>query len=303
MSLAVERLERALLSLEGLSLGDAFGESFFTGDALERIANRRLPKQEWKWTDDTAMAVSIVETLVACGTVDQDDLAGRFAERYMRDPGRGYGLATHRGLSEICAGRPWRTVAAGQFDGQGSYGNGAAMRVPVVGAWFAEDLDEVASQAALAAEVTHTHREAVAGAVAVAMAAALACRDSDCPRGSDFIERTLEYVPDSELKTRARDGLSLRPDCTIELVASALGNGSRVSAHDTVPLVLWCAGHTLDDYEEALWLTVSALGDRDTTCAMVGGIVACRVGRAGLPQRWLAQRESLPLPASQIPER
>jgi hypothetical protein len=28
-----------------------------------------------------------------------------------------------------------------------------------------------------------------------------------------------------------------------------------------------------------LWQTVSVLGDRDTTCAMVGGIVACRVAR------------------------
>jgi ADP-ribosylglycohydrolase len=58
--------------------------------------------------------------------------------------------------------------------------------------------------------------------------------------------------------------------------------------------VLWCAAQRLRDYESALWLTVAALGDRDTTCAMVGGIVACHTGAAGLPAEWLAHREPLP---------
>jgi hypothetical protein len=38
---------------------------------------------------------------------------------------------------------------------------------------------------------------------------------------------------------------------------------------------------------------VSALGDRDTTCAIVGGIVALKVGYAGLPLDWRSARESL----------
>jgi len=74
-----------------------------------------------------------------------------------------------------------------------------------------------------------------------------------------------------------------------------LGNGAQISAQDTVPLVLWCASKHLTEYEPALWLTVSALGDRDTTCAMVGGIVAGRVGHAALPREWLMRREPLPV--------
>jgi ADP-ribosylglycohydrolase len=60
-----------------------------------------------------------------------------------------------------------------------------------------------------------------------------------------------------------------------------------------VPFSLWCASRHLDRYEEALWATVSGLGDRDTTCAIVGGIVALRVGAEGLPRDWLARREPL----------
>ena len=73
-----------------------------------------------------------------------------------------------------------------------------------------------------------------------------------------------------------------------------LGNGSRVSAQDTVPFALWCAGEYLDNYEEALWLTVSGFGDMDTTCAIAGGIVALYTGVEGIPEVWRAAREPLP---------
>ena len=62
-----------------------------------------------------------------------------------------------------------------------------------------------------------------------------------------------------------------------------------------MPFCLWCAAKYLDNYEEAMWATVSVLGDRDTTCAIVGGIVACYTGVEGIPPRdWRAAREPLP---------
>ena len=86
----------------------------------------------------------------------------------------------------------------------------------------------------------------------------------------------------------------LSADLPIQRVVEALGNGSRIAAQDKVPLAVWCAAQHLTEYESALWLTVSALGDRDTTCAIVGGIVACRVGPEGLPPQWLGRRAPLP---------
>ena len=75
-----------------------------------------------------------------------------------------------------------------------------------------------------------------------------------------------------------------------------LGNGSEVTAQDTVPFVLWSAAHHLDNYESALWHTASGLGDMDTTCAMVGGIVVMYTGIEGIPVEWLNNREPLPEP-------
>ena len=38
-------------------------------------------------------------------------------------------------------------------------------------------------------------------------------------------------------------------------------------------------------------MTVSGFGDRDTTCAIVGGIVLLATGRTAIPDEWRAARE------------
>ncbi|MEU6807406.1 ADP-ribosylglycohydrolase family protein, partial [Streptomyces neyagawaensis] len=176
----------ALDSLYGLAFGDAFGDRWFgilrrDGDAA--LTARTLPREHpWRWSDDTAQALVLVRELVeGGGTVDQDRLALRLAAAYAADTHRGYGASMHDVLRRIGAGEPWREVVAGQFGGQGSWGNGAAMRVAPLGAWHAADLDAVAEQAARQGVVSHHHPEAVAGAVAVALAAAYATRGRGGP--------------------------------------------------------------------------------------------------------------------------
>ena len=75
---------------------------------------------------------------------------------------------------------------------------------------------------------------------------------------------------------------------------TAIG-GSGISAPDTVPFCLWIAAWHSHVFEAALWATVSGLGDRDTNCAIVGGILAPRTGRDRIPPVWLDSRESLPI--------
>jgi ADP-ribosylglycohydrolase len=75
--------------------------------------------------------------------------------------------------------------------------------------------------------------------------------------------------------------------------AQLLGSGQEVLAKDTVPFALWAADAHLDSYTDAIWATVEGRGDLDTTCAIVGGIVAVSVGFEGLPTTWLARREPL----------
>lgn len=72
-----------------------------------------------------------------------------------------------------------------------------------------------------------------------------------------------------------------------------LGNGSQITAADTVPFCLWCAAAHLDSYSDALWAAVRVGGDIDTNAAIVGSIVAMSAGRAGIPVEWLRAREEL----------
>ena len=125
---------KALRSLEGLSIGDAFGELFFT-ISPHHTSPATLPKTTWRWTDDTHMALSIVEVLKTYGHIEQDALARAFARRYQEEPYRGYGGGAARLLQQVAAGSDWRTISPLLF-GSGSYGNGAAMRVAPLGGFF-----------------------------------------------------------------------------------------------------------------------------------------------------------------------
>ena len=297
-----ERLRRAKYCIEGLSVGDAFGEQFFIEDSMaeQLVENRVLPPAPWYFTDDTLMTLSIFSILRQVGEIAQEQLAKSFAQRY--EFSRGYGPAMHRLLSQIAEGRSWKEVSKSLFAGQGSFGNGAAMRVAPIGAYFADDLDAVVQQAYLSAEITHAHDEAIAGAIAVAVATAWAWKLSDLeerPSYSEFLDLILPLVPKSEVSGKIRIARDMHKDASLQFAISVLGNGTGLCAQDTVPFSLWCVAHHINSYEQALWLTVGGQGDRDTTCAIVGGIVVMYAGLESVPSQWLSAREPLPLWAFQ----
>ncbi|MEU6815964.1 ADP-ribosylglycohydrolase family protein [Streptomyces sp. NPDC046860] len=285
------RLERALSSLRGLAVGDALGSQFFVPVNHPLLGRRELPAGSWQWTDDTEMACSVVSVLAAHQRVHQDALARSFADHHDFD--RGYGPAVNRLLRLVREGADWRELAAQLFDGRGSWGNGAAMRIAPLGAWYADDPEQATHQAEISAYTTHQHREAVAGAMAVAAASALAAAPGGPPGPEALLDGVIALVPRSAVGAglrRARDMLDYDDAAT---VAAVLGCGRRTSAHDTVPFALWSAARSLGDFEHAFWTTAQVGGDVDTTCAIVGGVLAS--GPAGAPPAaWAERTESLP---------
>lgn len=294
-----DRMLRASLALDGLSVGDALGETCFRTHNWEAIQEdpRATTRGPWSFTDDTAMALSIYEVLHEHGCIEQDALARRFAERYRAQPWRGYGAGAQRLLEQVGGGFPWRDAAETVFPG-GSFGNGSAMRIaPLVG-YFAEDVyADIAHQARLSAGVTHAHSEGLAGAVAAAVAGAYAWKYRE-GRAIESVKRglfdvVLKHTPPSDVRRGIDRVATLDFAISIEKVVSQVGNGRRVSCQDTVPFCLWVAANHLDDYQTAMVRTIRGGGDIDTNCAIVGGIVALAVGREGIPKDWLADREEL----------
>ncbi|GAU69606.1 putative hydrolase [Streptomyces sp. NBRC 110611] len=286
-----DRCARALASLRGLSVGDALGSQFFVPAHHPALKRREPPPAPWRWTDDTEMACSVLAVLTAHGRIDQDALASSFAEHHGAD--RGYGPVVDRQLRLIREGGDWRELASALFNGRGSWGNGAATRIGPLGAWYAGDPVQATHQAEISAYTTHQHREAVVGTMAVAAAAALVADPTRRTGPEELLDGVLELIPRSAVQAglrRARDMLDYADSGT---VAAVLGCGRRTSAHDTVPFTLWAAARHLGDYEGAFWATVQAGGDVDTTCAIVGGIVAAGPGGAP-PGAWLDGTEPLP---------
>ena len=243
------------------------------------------------------MAISIVATLEQHGQIDQDYLAHNFARHY--NVARGYGPAMHELMSKFrFSGLRWRDEAKALFNGQALVsGNGSAMRSRPSGAFFADDIDAIPEQATLSSTTTHTHSEAVAGAIAVAIASALAWRHSQQPSRPEpaaFLAEVAQRSPASAVRKGIELAANLGSAITVEEAVSALGNGRDCSAPDTVPFSLWNAARHLEDYEEALWSTVSGLY-RDTTCAIVGGIVAMYTGAEAIPGEWRKASEPIPI--------
>ena len=291
-----ERMRRVRLAIDGLSLGDSFGQQFFNPAVCIRANSKTPPDPPWNYTDDTVMALAIAEVLGQFGRIEQDQLAEVFARRFDAEPTRGYGSGTMRLLREVVQGGDWRQLSASMFGGVGSFGNGGAMRVAPVGAYFADDLARTAAEAKASAEVTHGHVEGQAGAIAVAIATAWAWswqQEGRTEPRESLLRVAADFTPDGQTRASIIRGMDFPLDDWEHTAANALGNGGLVSAPDTVPFCLWCAAAHLDDLQEAMWVAVRVGGDIDTNCAIIGGIVALAVGRAGLPDDWLRCRESL----------
>ena len=303
-----DRRAAAVASLRGLAVGDAIGSCFFVPSNLDALAARELPPDPWYWTDDAEMACSIYAVLARHGRIDQDALAASFAAH--QDFDRGYGPGVNRMLRLIRQeGADWRELAVSAQGGRGSWGNGAAMRVAPLGAYYGAagvagssdglDIERVVAEAVASAEVTHTHPAGVAGAVAVALAAALVtgsepALESAEVEGAALLRTVVEWTPAGLVRDGIENAISLLALDDARSASAKLGNGREVSAQDTVPFCLWVVAKHSRDYAEAFWTTASVGGDIDTNCAIVGGIVAARTGIDGIPGEWLTRCERLP---------
>lgn len=290
-------MRRAALALDGLSVGDAFGERFYVvpGSLEEVIEARALPPGPWEHTDDTAMALAVMEVLDREGAIDRDQLASALVARYLRDPGRGYGQYAHWILAGVAGGLPWQEAATSIFDGEGSKGNGAAMRAAPIGAYFADDFEAAAREARASAEPTHAHPDGQAGAIAVAVAAAIAARmgENKAPAsGKDLLDTAHALTPDGMTREGIARARALFAEKTsVAQAAQVLGSGDLLLASDTVPFALYSAATTLGSFVDTMWGTLTGRGDFDTTCAIAGSIAALAGG--SVPAEWIALRERL----------
>lgn len=278
--------------LLGLALGDALGAPH-EGGPLERLVWRAIGRTrdgKRRWTDDTAMALDVAESLVERGMLDQGDLAARFARSHRWS--RGYGPGTAKLLRRVRRGQDWRTLAATVFPG-GSCGNGGAMRAPVVGLLYWNDAARLSTATRASAEITHAHPLGIEGAqiVAHATAAAVASADADGIRDA---ARAQAVSPDFKRVFEFADRWqAANADVPPREIARALGNGTLATQSCVTAVHL--ATRFLDrEFNDLIDCVARLRGDVDTIGAMAGAIWGAARGVYTLPDDAIDDLEDVP---------
>jgi ADP-ribosylglycohydrolase len=105
-----------------------------------------------------------------------------------------------------------------------------------------------------------------------------------------LVRAAMQLVPTSQVRDGLEAALSI-PEDRWDEAAMQLGTGAKITAQGTVPFCIWIAAHHLHDFEAAVRTTARGRGDVDTTCAIVGGIVA--LSAPDIPSSWIERREAL----------
>jgi len=241
-----------------------------------------------RWTDDTQMSLDMCASLIEHGDVDPDDLALRFAQSYRWS--RGYGPAAAKLLKRVGRGTAWHEANRSVYP-EGSFGNGGAMRAPVVGLAYAARLDALPAAARDSARVTHAHPLGLEGAILIAAATAQAVTS---PGAEEILTITSEHATADPYRERlevARTWIDTAQTPGPSEVRHQLGNG--IAAADSCVTSVYVAARFLGDpFPEMIAFIAACGGDVDTIGAMAGAIWGAANAAGALPPESLAKLES-----------
>lgn len=198
----------------------------------------------------------------------------------------GVGFATLRALLKL-----WIGISP-EKSGVFSAGNGPAMRSALLGVYFGNNFTILQEFVRASTRITHTDPKAYWGALAVAIAAFMSCSAQDVD-GEKYYQQLAEALSSeeaSEFLGLVRVAItSCRQKQNTRDFAVSLGLEYGVSGYvyHTVPVVIHAWLSSPDDFRKALLNIIACGGDTDTTGAILGGIIGCRVGRQGIPGEWL----------------
>jgi poly(ADP-ribose) glycohydrolase ARH3 len=297
-------IERELLkdkfrgAILGCFLGDAFGAGFegMHPDRAEFHMSKLSKTFPRNYTDDTDMTLALAESINESGKIDPEGIARHFS--LSCDLTRGYAIGTIKAVLGLRAGLKWHQVSRIVFE-EGSFGNGAAMRVSPVGIFYHHDLDNLQEAAIRQANITHVHPLGQWGAVmqACSVGLALSQNPKEPFKKEQFVTNLREVLwrgPIEYMKAlnKIEGVVAQGKKLQAREVVQSLGNG--VEAHFSVPSACYIALTYSPDFCDAIRAAISLGGDTDTIAGMVGAIVGAHVGEKGLPVEWIEQLEDGP---------
>ncbi len=285
-----ERMNAMLDSLPTLSVPERELNKAIFG----LITGAEVPEGTARYTDDTQMTIGVAESLVEHPEFDPAHMARRFTENFQGH--RGYGPGAYGVMLALQQGADWDEPAQKLFGGQGSFGNGAAMRAAPIGLLYHNNPARLRRVADVSSTITHTNilgrQGAIIQAAAVATAVSFDIEEEDFEPLA-FLDKVEEIVGGvepwfAEGLNDIRTLLRLRPaPCE---VAETLVCG--IEAHLSVPAALYSFLAHYDSFPQALLYAVRLGGDADTIGAMCGAIAGALHGAEAIPPNWLSALEN-----------
>ncbi len=277
----------------GSGLGDAIGEMAFHRPDEGRLRAWIEETDLLVYTDDTAMALGLAESLVSTGDLNPQHLGDTFRQNYRRAPWRGYAsgpptVFARVERSDVSYAEAARTL----YGGEGSFGNGAAMRIGALGLFF-HDAPDLEAQARASASVTHAHPIGLDGAAvqAQAVARATALRPDGPFPAESFGRRLVDVAqtPEMQAKLEQVNDLVARD---VPPGAAAAQLGRSVAVHESLPFALYAFLRHPKSFEECLFCAILHGGDRDTLGAMACAVSGAYLGIEAIPADWRAKLEN-----------
>jgi poly(ADP-ribose) glycohydrolase ARH3 len=289
----LKKFQGALL---GTFVGDALGMPVEGMDHDAILAKYEGPIRDMEpgrlragsYTDDTEMMIGLAEALADKGEVDCAVIGERFVDNFHAE--RGYGPATKKVIAELQKGAKWDEPGRKVYDGAGSFGNGAPMRIAPLGCFFFDRLDMIREAAEACSSITHTHPLGMEGGVVQALAVALAVGMDPVKRFApvEFADILLNFTNKADyLKPLAsvREFLKRKKRPEVHEVVKVVGND--VKAYTSCPAAIYSFLRNWASFELTVVYAVNLGGDTDTIGAMAGALAGGYHGVDAIPRRWL----------------
>ena len=271
--------------LLGLACGDAVGTTLeFSARGSfkpidDMVGGGPFNLKPGDWTDDTAMAICLAQSLLHRDSFDAKDQMTRYTNwwhwGYPSPTGECFdiGMTVQDALRRFSVtGEPM----AGSTNPM-SAGNGSLMRLAPVVLRYYPDLDEVLKYARLSSQTTHGAAEAIE---CCAVLAEIITHALAGERRKDRMLAATRALPGSVLVQGIATGAYLKKDRD-----QVRGTGYSVQSLEAA---LWCFA-TTDSFEAAVLAAANLGDDADTTAAIAGKVAGAFYGVDAIPGRWRRQ--------------
>ncbi len=285
------RKERIEGGLVGLLVGDALGVPYEFSSPSELPTADRIefePPPDFRrahsgtpcgtWSDDSAQALCLLDSLLSCGRFDATDFAGRLLrwqdDGYMAVDNRVFdiGITTARALSSLRLGVP--PLQAGPT-GESANGNGSLMRVLPLALWHQGPDAGLIVDAQSQSRVTHGHLRSQLCCALYCLWARRVLHEHPTP-WDDAVSTLRNFYAEIPPILEELDHF-IRPDAPPETPGSGYVVDCLRSSR-----VATAAG----PYEAAVKAAILMGRDTDTTACVTGGIAGLRDGIDAIPTRW-----------------